>query len=130
MPFPCFSTTSKVSTNLYFSDLQGISNGYQSLRVYGVAGHGKNEVGTIGVVKIVICTAIIVNDKIHISDCDNILYDILQSINHSAIKCLPVTQSGGKMKHDITEWRENRPISRQSVILAFCLAICWQATQY
>ena len=46
------------------------------------------------------------NDKIHLSDCDNILYDILQSINHSAIKCLPVTQSGGKMKHGITKWRE------------------------
>ena len=42
------------------------------------------------------------NDKIHLSDCDNILYDILQSINHFAIKCLPVTQSGGKMKHSIT----------------------------
>ena len=46
------------------------------------------------------------NDKIHLSDCDNILYGILQSINHSAIKCLPVTQSGGKMKHGITKWRE------------------------
>ena len=46
------------------------------------------------------------NDKIHLSDCDNILYDILQSINHSAIKCLPVTQSGGKMKHGIIKWRE------------------------
>ena len=45
------------------------------------------------------------SDKIHLSDCDNILYDILQSINHSAIKCFPVTQSGGKMKHGITKWR-------------------------
>ena len=46
------------------------------------------------------------NDKIHISHCINILDDILQSINHSAIKCLPVTQSGGKMKHGITKWHE------------------------
>ena len=46
------------------------------------------------------------NDKTHLSDCDNILYDILQSIDHSAITCLPVTQSGGKMKHGITRWRE------------------------
>ena len=44
------------------------------------------------------------NDKIHLSDCDNILYDILQSINHSAIQCLPLTQSVGKMKHGITKW--------------------------